>query len=185
MHPTHHRSAPMARRCRHEDRRQGWRSVVVSATAVLIGVLAASCTDDEPRVVGQETTAPGDENTGPPVESGVSVGGELPEGFADVVPLPDDYSVELSRTAETDAGQEWSVFLEVEAPAVDAFEELAARFDDAGWEELSKATTPVGETTTSSARYQNDRQSVTVDVTTNPDTGGASIAYSVAPRATT
>lgn len=61
-------------------------------------------------------------------------GGELPEGFPDDVPVPDDYTVISSMEGESERGSGFNVMLATNQPAAELAAEFEQRLADTGWE---------------------------------------------------
>lgn len=172
-----------ARRPGPSGGRTGLRLALASVAAAVLALSGCGDGTDGADADGQgdvsTTNADGDISI--ETEDGsfeVSTEDELPEGFPESIPLPEEYEVTLS----SGSGDEVDLYLNVDGVAVDVFGDLSAAFVDAGWNEVSSQTTPVGETTMSVGSYENDDLAVGLTVVTNPDSGGADVQYSIDPR---
>lgn len=114
----------------------------------------------------------------------VSTEDELPEGFPEVVPLPEDYTVTVSNRSTTAGGTRWDVGLSVDAAPSEVFEALTGGFDGEEWTEQSKATTEVQGRNVSAANYDDGELLVSVNVTSAEEGSGSAVFITVTPSPT-
>ena len=108
-----------------------------------------------------------------------SSSGELPDGWPEEIPLPDDLKIATANAISSDTGQVFNVVGEV--PDGDAaWKAITAELADAGWNEVQKATGNYGAGTSSSATYDNGTWSVTVGAQSLDD-GEHTFSYTVVP----
>lgn len=107
--------------------------------------------------------------------------GELPEGFPDDIPLPDDYEILTgSRTSDGDSAF-WGVVGEVSGDPEDVFAALVSLFEDADFESQSKSESESGGDFFGSATFLGGGNLVSVSVTAGGDGENATVAYNVQP----
>lgn len=102
---------------------------------------------------------------------------QLPEGFPQDIPLPDDLDLMSSRSTDVGDGAAFSLVGTVDGEASEVFDPLAKQFRDAGWNETDTGTVTMSGTTTTSATFENADWRVSLIVN---ETGGEStVTYAV------
>jgi hypothetical protein len=102
-------------------------------------------------------------------------GGDLPDGWPDDVPLPDDYTIETTSTLDGGTGPVHSVILRTAGEPMDVFSQLEPGFAD--WTEESRVVSGAGFDAVVMVQYSQGNR--TASVTATEGTGDTVVSYSV------
>lgn len=102
---------------------------------------------------------------------------ELPDGWPEEVPLPDDFEISSSLATDNEGGTGFNLTGKVKGDVGEAFAEITERFVDDGWTEQHKSTGTFGDSTSSSASYDNGTWQVMIGATQGD--GEQALTYTV------
>lgn len=108
--------------------------------------------------------------------------GELPDGWPDDVPVPDD--LEILTGSKTSDGEKdlFSVLGNVPGDPADVFADLVADFEDEGYDTSNKSETNADGNFFGTAQFTGNGHQIAISVSTDSNEGGSTVSINVSPE---